>query len=378
MKLLRLIINSGYKMLEKGFTIDFLTKTRVDKKVDNSDLIELVDGFYYPIETVFIGKNSSGKTTVIQLISTIINYLTKGRMKSSILTDEAEFSFETLFFENGYIYKYNATLTKKESLNGDFLIIDAESLQRTLHKPSYKKDLSNVFFPKDSLIKPNIGSDTSDVKKYALGEMNIMVDSIQKSDAAMITLMQVLSSLYGSDEVFNKILHLFDDSIEYIKPFVEEGEKKGLFYKRINKPERLTDYNYLSNVLSAGTMRGIYVFMASLIAFRIGGTILIDEFEKSFNKNLVQNLILLFNDVSINKANATLLYTTHYGELLDDNDRVDNINVLHRNKDSITITNLCTGYDFKVELLKSNYFNQNAFDNLLNYNNLMDLRRAIK
>ena len=170
----------------------------------------------------------------------------------------------------------------------------------------------------------------------------------------------------------------FDDSIEYIKPFVEEGEKKGLIYKRINKPERLTDYNYLSNVLSAGTMRGIYVFMASLIAFRIGGTILIDEFEKSFNKNLVQNLILLFNDVSINRANATLLYTTHYGELLDDNDRVDNINVLHRNKDSITITNLCTGYDFKVELLKSNYFNQNAFDNLLNYNNLMDLRRAIK
>ena len=102
-----------------------------------------------------------------------------------------------------------------------------------------------------------------------------------------------------------------------------------------------------------------------------------DEIERSFNKNLAQNLILLFNDKAINIKNATLVYTTHYAELLDDNRRLDNINVLHRHGDQISLKNLHKDYDLNIQLSKSNYFEQNAFDSLLNYNSLMELRRAI-
>ena len=69
MKILTIKVPSGYKMLEKNFSINFLTKTRVSKDKGNDDLLYLNGGLTYPIETFFIGKNSSGKTTVLNLIN---------------------------------------------------------------------------------------------------------------------------------------------------------------------------------------------------------------------------------------------------------------------------------------------------------------------
>ena len=103
----------------------------------------------------------------------------------------------------------------------------------------------------------------------------------------------------------------------------------------------IVNHSYLKERLSSGTYRGLYLFAASLLAFRLGGDILIDEIEKSFNKNLIENLLILFNDKRINKKNASLIYSTHYSELLDHCDRCDNINVLHRKGDVITIKNMC-------------------------------------
>ena len=80
MKLLKFKVPNGYKMLEKGFEVSFLTKTRVNKSIENNDLIELEPGLFYPLETTFIGKNSSGKTSVLLLIHLIINFIRSGRI----------------------------------------------------------------------------------------------------------------------------------------------------------------------------------------------------------------------------------------------------------------------------------------------------------
>ena len=86
---------------------------------------------------------------------------------------------------------------------------------------------------------------------------------------------------------------------------------------------------------------------------------------------------MLFNDKRINKMNASLIYSTHYSELLDHSNRCDNINVLHRVGDVITVKNMCSSYEIRTDLSKSNQFEQNAFDNLTNYDRLMDLRRVL-
>ena len=42
------------------------------------------------------------------------------------------------------------------------------------------------------------------------------------------------------------------------------------------------------------------------------------------------------------------------------------------------LKNMCTDYDFRTDMLKSGNFNQNAFDTLINYNRLMDLKESLR
>lgn len=58
--------------------------------------------------------------------------------------------------------------------------------------------------------------------------------------------------------------------------------------------------------------------------------IVIGEIENSFHKNLVDNLRIMFADPTINTAKASLIYSTHYYQLLDFGDRTDKIDVLKR------------------------------------------------
>ena len=209
-----------------------------------------------------------------------------------------------------------------------------------------------------------------------LRDSSVLTDLISKNAGNFATIIEALKTNYNP-EIFNTLVRLFDDSIEKIDVAKKEDNNVSFKFKRVNQKEMNVEYHYIISRLSSGTFRGVIIFAASLIAFKYGGHILIDEIEKSFNKNLVQNLLALFNDKDINKAGASLIYTTHYSELLDESDRCDNINVLHRVEDVISISNMCTKYEVRTDISKSNQFDQNAFDNFLNYDQLMALRRLL-
>ncbi|MGM9873490.1 MAG: ATP/GTP-binding protein [Bacilli bacterium] len=376
MKLLKIKVPNGYKMLEKGFEVNFLTRTRVDKKVDNNNLIELEPGLYYPISTIFIGKNSSGKTTVLELISLIFTFIISGRISTSVIEDRDDFSLEFVLYHKGFIYIYNGSFIRPKFDNNSFLLINNESLKKTTFKKSYNKDLSNITFLKENLIDSSEKGDTSGITKFNFYE-KFMFASLFFSDPHLLSnMINIINEDYG-DGSFDVLVKLFDDSIESIKPTKMDDNTLAFKFKRVNQPEMIVNWSYLLNRLSSGTVRGIYLFAASLISFKYGGDIIIDEIEKSFNKNLIENLIMLFNDKQINKMDATLIYSTHYSELLDFSNRCDNINVLHREKDVVSIKNMCTDYKLRTELSKSKHFDQNTFDNLVNYERLMDLRRIL-
>ncbi|HHT67316.1 MAG TPA: ATP-binding protein [Erysipelotrichaceae bacterium] len=376
MKLLKLKVLSDYKMLKKGFEINFLTKTRVNKNSDNDDLIELEPGFYYPVETAFVGKNSSGKTTTLSFIRTVMYFLRSGRISSDFLIEQFKFSFECLFYYDKTIYKYYGEFEKNELVNRDYLIIKDEMLQKAIYRKNYTKDLSNANFKKDEQFVPNINGDTSSISKKRLIDFSISIDTLEGDETSLFIIGNRIDEIYGK-EVFKTLINMFDDSIEYIKKTKGNNDNAECIFKRINKPEKYVDFSYLRNHLSAGTYRGLYLFAASILAFNYGGTILIDEIERSFNKNLIENLFMLFRDKRINKKGASIIYSTHYAELLDTSDRCDNINVLHRNGDSITVNNMHSSYKVRTDLSKSSQFEQNAFDNHINYEKLMDLRRNL-
>ena len=70
MKLLRVVANN-FKLCEENFTISFVptgNKTAADKEFE---LQEIADDLYVFSTLGIIGKNASGKTTVVELLSII-------------------------------------------------------------------------------------------------------------------------------------------------------------------------------------------------------------------------------------------------------------------------------------------------------------------
>ncbi len=79
--------------------------------------------------------------------------------------------------------------------------------------------------------------------------------------------------------------------------------------------------------------------MSAVFAFSEGGYLIIDEIENHFNREIVATLIRLFMDERVNKNHATILFSTHYSELLDEFDRNDSIYIV-KNREGIIAENL--------------------------------------
>ena len=108
-----------------------------------------------------------------------------------------------------------------------------------------------------------------------------------------------------------------------------------------------------------------------------GFDLLIDEVENHFHKTLVENMISLYKDKSVNKHNATLVFTTHYCEVLDQMGRQDNIWICKSGK-QVTLSNMYEDYQIRPELLKSKQYYNNAFQTAVDYEALMGLKKELK
>ena len=104
---------------------------------------------------------------------------------------------------------------------------------------------------------------------------------------------------------------------------------------------------------------------------------IVDEIENCFQKNLVNNLLFLFNDEKINKNGAQIIFSTHYVEILDYLKRRDGIFITHKENGRINAKNLYSDYDVRTELLKSKQFDNNVFNTSLNYKQLLEVRRNL-
>ena len=179
--------------------------------------------------------------------------------------------------------------------------------------------------------------------------------------------------LFINDEkITNSILKIFDEHLEKIKLL---NENKFLLSYSDKTFKELT-YMELLNILSSGTVKGLSLFTFVVFSLKNGIDLIIDEIENHFHKSLVENLVNLYKDKSVNKHNATLIFTTHYCELLDLFNRSDNIYITKYNK-KIQALNLYENYKFRPELSKSKKFYSNAFDTDINYEYLMNFKKEL-
>lgn len=136
-----------------------------------------------------------------------------------------------------------------------------------------------------------------------------------------------------------EIITFLDPTIE--KLYFEQADNKTFIHLKFAEEEEIILNNAvdLEQYLSSGTIKGIVTFSMVKDVLQTGGYFLVDEIENHFNKEIVTTLIRFFMDSRLNRNGGTLIFTTHYPELLDEYDRNDGIHII-RNRNGITAENL--------------------------------------
>lgn len=371
MKLLRVKANH-FKNCKDDFTIDFVAKSKKTTEDKEYELQEIADSLFIFNTVAFIGKNASGKTTAIELLDCCYSILQDFRLENKKYNYD-NIELEIIFYHEDYIYRYTTTLRSDSSLINK-AIFSNQTLEKKKYTKTNLKDLYSLdkFKPvKDIGILP----DDSSILFFVLKKKQtraIYFDSNGFGTDTYQLLFKAMKNFNINAEYLSTIIKIFDDTIQNLE-IVDEHNYKLTYH---NKVEFMSDKE-LIYLLSSGTTKGIFLYIIVASSLQNGFDLLIDEVENHFHKTLVENMLSLYKDKSVNKKNASLIFTTHYCEVLDLFNRQDNI-WISKSEGKVYLMNMYDSYNIRPELLKSKQFYNNAFQTSVNYEELMNLKRLLK
>lgn len=329
-------------LFKNGLTVDFVAR---DKVTDNNYVYKFDRHFATQNTIVLIGANATGKTSALRLMRMAMEIVLNQQsikniaVPKGLVNDNTKMTVD--FFDktsNSYfrlesIFKYAKQVDETDQI----------PTLRYFEETLYKKDTTKVgsksqidiFEDLDicltrEKLKDQIGflRDDDSILFYAI-ERNDANRQISHSmiDENMINFYRVSGNANMVD------INIFDDSIYSLA--VEDSQIKVKFKNNDMEQDcsAIPNQNYL---LSSGTAKGGNILFWLKAIIRKGGYLVVDELENHFHKKLVEFIIDLFNDETINRNGATLVFSTHYAEILDNINRKDNIYVLIRNDDYVT------------------------------------------
>lgn len=333
MRILR-IEAEGLFLFSEKIVIDFNAEQRVYP--DNDAMLFKAFGNTYTNNVLsFVGVNASGKTTSLKLIAFVMSLLNAeaiNKISTKIVLERStKVVLRTFFYDEnrGVCLLETIIGTTKEEGTIDRYTILQEKL--FIRKTSSIISKVNLFeFTKADLFM------TRDVSQEQLmflkDDVSIVIALGKTGNVYCIDLTEwtdfnVLSSFGNFPK---ELIQFLDPSIEYIKYNRKETELIVKFTKD-KRPITMHGISEIGRYLSSGTIKGLNVFMLAWTVLIKGGYFIIDEIENHFNKEIVATLIRFFMDKRVNKNGATLIYSTHYVELLDELDRNDGIYVIRNN-----------------------------------------------
>lgn len=370
MKLLK-VTARNFKNCADNVTIDFVAKSRKTSEDKEYELQEIAEDLYVYTTAAFAGKNASGKTTAIQLLDCCYSILGEFCLENKTYSYN-NINLDMYFYHEGYIYRYRALMAQGNTVTNKAVFVNQE-----LFKKKYMKTkLKEIYLDKGFELQDNLGElpeDTSIVffvlRNKATRAMYYTCDGEGRDTYGH--LFMVLKKYGIDDTILERILKLFDENIHRLTMIDEHNYELELKSGTC----RISDAE-LVHRLSSGTTKGILLYIIMVASLKNGFDLIIDEIENHFHKTLVENMISLYKDKAVNRHNATLIFTTHYCELLDTFNRQDNIWIT-RADDRIYFDNLYEEYNIRHELLKSRQFYSNTFGTAVSYNRLMDLKKEL-
>ena len=370
MKLLR-VRATNYKNCCDNFTIDFLARAKKTSEDKEYELKEIAEGLFVYNTMAIVGKNASGKTSAIELLDACYSILGEFRLENKHYSYE-NIALELIFYHEGYIYRYTTQLKDDTTLSGK-----ANFSHQQLYRKKYYKSYVNDIYYEDGFEEMKemgeLPEDTSIVffvlKKKATRA--VYFDCNGTGIDTYQTLFQAMKTYRIENSVLANIMRIFDTNIDDLE--MVDNKHYRLVYRGVVKELSDTELVYM---LSSGTTKGLLLYIYVVAALQNGFDLLIDEVENHFHKTLVENMISLFKDRMVNKRAATLVFTTHYCEVLDLFNRQDNIWVAKADQE-VHLQNMYDAYNIRAGLLKSRQFYNNAFDTSVNYEDLMSLKKGL-
>lgn len=353
LKLLRFSIEGLKIFANERLEINFLNEKRVSTGQAAEHVVEKLSQSVYKNNVMAIaGINASGKTTTLNLIKFVMDVFFCGESSNEnrALVDlfEEKITIQLYVIHEGMVISHTATLRKNERLE----FVEEKTMQKPLRLSETGASLLQFAEnSKDLQVtrRSTLGAALKYLKKEdsilpgllygARNHPQIYLDTLDSSEA------HLLEAAADFDE---KLLQYLDPSIESFKrmssvPASTQITPEKIFFelKFYDSPAKIVSLFELNHYLSAGTIRGLGVFNRIKRVLATGSYLLIDEIELHFNKAIVQSIIQFFQS-DVNSKEATLIFSTHYSELLDAVERKDAIKVLRKVKRHIQLDSLST------------------------------------
>lgn len=353
--------------------------------------VSLISGFY--------GANASGKSTVLNVIDTIIrimlskqqdfilgangiqqevvislpNYHTDMQSKPTVM--EMDF----IIADNKYNYSFSLINECKEIAEEVLHKNNKKIFSRNNHIISFESDIEkkignmakNIVAPKKSSFLSVVLDDSSDVSVFGNIKEEIGISELKQienkicfiTDKRTVQMGQnningllafAINYLNSDTKTQGEKLGAVNSMVKYFEPSFESLIiKKGSEDSPVNKSFSFTyeaKYsNFYKNLgimeLSAGTRELIAYISEILKILKTGGIIIYDETSKYYHPDMENAILNLFKDKDINKNNAQIFFSSHNHETFDllQNDQA---HILEKNDTVISVTKV-SNYDVK-------------------------------
>jgi AAA15 family ATPase/GTPase len=343
MKILRITVN-GLPLFKQELDILFYAQQRVSED-DKECLYTLITkpGVYLHTANAFIGINASGKTSVLKAIQLALNIVGNEPINhveaKTILggTDKAVFHIYFLDSRQN-ICCLETEITSKKAKSGDFVytIVNERLWEKPITSVKSKKYLTDFSALEPTAVRNENEAFLSDDVSFIIAHNKQVKDTLDVCSLLSYTNVNVIPF---SEDIPLEVIAFLDPTIE--KLCFEQTDNKTFIHLKFYGEEEILLNNAadLEQYLSSGTIKGIITFSMVKEVLGSGGYLLVDEIENHFNKEIVMTMVRFFMDSKLNKKGGTLIFTTHYPEILDEYDRNDGIHIV-RNRNGITADNL--------------------------------------
>lgn len=341
MKILR-ITAQGLPLFKEDLDICFYAQQRVSED-DKNNLYNMIENYYLHSACVFIGINASGKTSVLKVVNLALSIIKNEPINhaetKSILGEAKKATICTCFYDKRkYVCCLETEITAKKSKTGEYIysILSEKLWEKPIASVRSKKYLTDFAGMKPTAIRNQEEIYLPDDVSFIIAHNKKVNDTVEVFSLLFYTNINVLPF---TEDIPLEVIAFLDPTIE--KLCFEQVEGKTFIHLKFKNEEEIVLNNAvdLEQYLSAGTIKGIITFSMVKEVLQSGGYLLVDEIENHFNKEIVTTLVHFFMDSHFNKNGGTLIFTTHYPELLDEYDRNDGIYIV-RNRNGITVENL--------------------------------------